>query len=129
MEKYKNNETVELNTLFIEMTITPNPKKAIREHCAPVLISRSPIVYPTNYAQEYSIDCDLITEVRNHAFAGTEEEDPQAHLMMFDTLCGTFKLKDVSREFVLLRLATCRLRWYFPEEERMMQYSRDKYFP
>jgi hypothetical protein len=25
--------------------------------------------------------------------------------------------------------ATCRLRWYFPEEERMMQYSRDKYFP
>ena len=25
--------------------------------------------------------------------------------------------------------ATCRLRWYFLEEERMMQYSRDKYFP
>ena len=26
-------------------------------------------------------------------------------------------------------VATCTLRWYFPEEERMMQYSRDKYFP
>ena len=25
--------------------------------------------------------------------------------------------------------ATCRLRWYFPKEERTMQYSRDKYFP
>ena len=25
--------------------------------------------------------------------------------------------------------ATSRLRWYFPEEERMMQNSRDKYFP
>ena len=25
--------------------------------------------------------------------------------------------------------ATCTLRWYFPEEERMMQYSRDKYSP
>ena len=25
--------------------------------------------------------------------------------------------------------ATCRLRCYFPEEERMMQHSRDKYFP
>ena len=25
--------------------------------------------------------------------------------------------------------ATCSLRWYFPEEERMTQYSRDKYFP
>ena len=25
--------------------------------------------------------------------------------------------------------ATCSLHWYFPEEERMMQYSRDKYFP
>ena len=25
--------------------------------------------------------------------------------------------------------ATCELHWDFPEEERMMQYSRDKYFP
>jgi hypothetical protein len=25
--------------------------------------------------------------------------------------------------------ATCSLRWSFPEEEKMMQYSRDKYFP
>ena len=25
--------------------------------------------------------------------------------------------------------ATCELRWDFPEEERMMQYSGDKYFP
>ena len=24
---------------------------------------------------------------------------------------------------------TCELCWDFPEEERMMQYSRDKYFP
>ena len=26
-------------------------------------------------------------------------------------------------------LATCELRWDFPEEERMMQYNRDKHFP
>ena len=25
--------------------------------------------------------------------------------------------------------ATCELRWDFPEDLRMMQYSRDKYFP
>ena len=25
--------------------------------------------------------------------------------------------------------ATCELRWDFPEEERMMQYGRDKYLP
>ena len=25
--------------------------------------------------------------------------------------------------------ATCDLRWYFPEEERMMQHSNGKYFP
>ena len=25
--------------------------------------------------------------------------------------------------------AICELRWNFPEEERIMQYSRDKYFP
>jgi hypothetical protein len=24
---------------------------------------------------------------------------------------------------------TCELRWVFPEEEGMMQYIRDKYFP
>ena len=24
---------------------------------------------------------------------------------------------------------TCELRWDFPEEERMMQYNRDNYFP
>ena len=86
------------------MTITQKPKKTIRDHCAPMLVSRSPIVYPTNYAQEYSIDCDLIVEVRKHTFAGIEEQEPQAHLLTFDTLCGTFKLKYVSREFVLLRL-------------------------
>ena len=78
------------------MSITPKPKKTIRDHCDTILFSRSPIVYPTNYAKEYSIDCDLIAEVGKHAFVGTEEEDPQAHLMFFDTLCGTFKLKYVS---------------------------------
>ena len=25
--------------------------------------------------------------------------------------------------------ATCELRWDFPEEKEIMQYSRDKYFP
>ena len=25
--------------------------------------------------------------------------------------------------------ATCELHWNFAEEERMMQYNRDKYFP
>ena len=28
-----------------------------------------------------------------------------------------------------LFVATCELHWDFLEEERMMQYSRDKYFP
>ena len=95
MEKYKKNQTTELNTLFAEMSI----------------------IYPTNYATEYSIDCDLIQEVSKHAFARTIEEDPQAHLMFFDTLCGTFKIKDVSLEFVLLRLFKFSLKddaeiWY-----------------
>ena len=80
--------------MFAGMSTTLKPKKTIGDHCAPVLTSRSPIVYPTNYAKEYMIDCDLIVEVRKHAFAGTEEEDPQAHLMFFYTLRGTFKLKD-----------------------------------
>ena len=77
------------------MSTTPKPKKTIRDHCAPVLISRSPIVYPPNFAKEYSIVCDLIAEGRKYAFTGTED-DPQAHLMFFETFYGTFKLKDVS---------------------------------
>ena len=37
---------------------------------------------------------------------------------------------DVSPATALESLpATCELRWDFPEEEGMMQYSRDKYFP
>jgi hypothetical protein len=37
---------------------------------------------------------------------------------------------DVSPATVLEILpATCELRWDFLEEERMMQYGRDKYFP
>ena len=37
---------------------------------------------------------------------------------------------DVSPTMVLeIILGTCELRLDFPEEERMMQYSRDKYFP
>lgn len=30
---------------------------------------------------------------------------------------------------ILVVIATCELRWDFSEEERMMQYSRVKYFP
>jgi hypothetical protein len=78
------------------MSITQKPVKFVREYCAPFLGSRSPVVYPTNYPTEYSIDCSLIQEIKKHAFAGSEEEDHQAHLMFFDTLCGTFKIKDVS---------------------------------
>ena len=37
---------------------------------------------------------------------------------------------DVSPTTVLeIFPAICELRWDFPEEETMMQYSRDKYFP
>lgn len=51
--------------------------------------SRSHIVYPTNFATEYSTDCELIHEVQKHAFTGDEEEEPQVHLMFSDALCGT----------------------------------------
>jgi hypothetical protein len=34
-----------------------------------------------------------------------------------------------SDEDTAFAFATCELRWDFPEEKGMMQYSRDKYFP
>ena len=104
------------------MTITQKEEKSLREYYAPYMGSRSPIVYPTNFATEYSIGCDLIREVRKHAFSGTEEEDPQAHLMFFDALCGTFKIKDVSREFVLLKLFKFSLKDKAEEWYNRLQY-------
>ena len=64
-------------------------------------------------------------EVKKHAFVGTEEEeDPQAHLIFFHTLCGTFKLKDMSREFILLRcwgiLATDARGWLIMDGAKRM---------
>ena len=59
------------------------------------------IVYPTNFVSEYSTDGELIDEV---AFSGDGEQDPQAHLMFFDALWGTFKIKDVPKESIMLKL-------------------------
>jgi hypothetical protein len=36
---------------------------------------------------------------------------------------------EVHGHLVVMHAATCKLGWDFPEEERMMQYSRDNYFP
>ena len=30
---------------------------------------------------------------------------------------------------IIMTIATCEQRWDFPEEEMMMQYNRNKYFP
>ena len=44
--------------------------------------------------------------------------------------CYLIDVHDVSAATVPEILpATCELCWDFPEEERMMQYSRDKYIP
>jgi hypothetical protein len=86
------------------MSITLQKEKSLREYGAPYMGARSPIIYPTNYAPEYSIDTELISIVESHSLSGREDEDPQTHLMTFDALCGTFKIKDVSREFVFLKL-------------------------
>ena len=42
--------------------------------------------------------------MQDHAFAGEEGEDPNLHLLIFDSLCRTFKQKELSLDFVLLKL-------------------------
>lgn len=105
IETLTKSPTVGISSLFAAMTISPKKEKRLREYGAPsCMVAKSPILYPTNYAEEFSIDTELICEVKNHVFSGQEDEDPQAHLPIFDALCGIFKRKDVSREFVLLKL-------------------------
>lgn len=57
---------------------------------------------PTNYAVEFAIGTNFINKVQDKAYLGNDNEDLYAHLLTYDALCGTFKLKDMSREFVLL---------------------------
>ena len=81
--------------------------------------SRSHIIYPTNYATKYLID---YSQVKKHAFSETKEEDPQAHLMFFDALWGTSKIKDLSRVFVLLELFKFSLKDKVEQWYNILQY-------
>lgn len=66
------------------------------------IVIKTPIILCTNYAKEIAIDTDIILKVQDKAFLLHVNEDPYTYLMTFDALCGSIKLKDMSREFVLL---------------------------
>lgn len=94
IEKLQRSDTTEISSLFADMTISPKKEKTLREYGAPSgIVAKSPILYPTNYAEEFSIDANLINEVKDNTFLGQEDEDPHALLTTFNALCGTFKLK------------------------------------
>lgn len=87
------------------LTITAKPEKTLKEYGAPSKqVIKTPIVIPEVHANEYCISIGLIREVQRHAFAGEEGEDPIVHLSTFDSLCKTFKQKELSLNFVFLKL-------------------------
>lgn len=67
---------VDINSLFVEMMISPKEKKTLRECRAPLgIVIKSPILLPKNYAKEFAIHTDIICEVHDKAFVGYIDED------------------------------------------------------
>jgi hypothetical protein len=101
--------------MMVGMTITKRlekkPEKSLREYGAPSAhVIKKPILFPKINVEEYQIDTELIHILQDRAFGGQEDENPRDHLEMVDTLCGTFKRKGLSKEFVCLKLFRCSLK-------------------
>lgn len=97
-KKRNKSATIDLNALFGKMSLSDSEmEKTLRELGASFKFKiKSPIVAPTIIVEDFAIDVEFLCEVQNHAFSGEVDERPFAHLMNFDTLCGTFKKKDVT---------------------------------
>ena len=87
IENLANSCTVDVDSLSYlmkELSITPKveePKKTLREGGAPSAYAmRQPILYPDLEGMEYHISPKLVYMMKDIAFAGKEEEDPNQHL-------------------------------------------------
>ena len=66
---------VDINSLFVEMMISPKEKNTSRECGAPsVIVIKSSISLPKIYAKEFAIHTDIICEVHDKAFVGYIDE-------------------------------------------------------
>ena len=71
---------VDINSLFVEMMISPKEKNTLRECGAPsFFVIISSISLPKIYANEFAIHTDIICEVHDKAFVGYIDET-RAHM-------------------------------------------------
>ncbi|CAM8943254.1 unnamed protein product [Rhodiola kirilowii] len=81
----------------------PNGEKPLKDYSTPSLTGfRSPIAPPGVDAPQFELKTALINMVGNNAFSGIG--NPNAHLTSFLELCETFKINNVPKEAIYLRL-------------------------
>ncbi|XP_026380283.1 uncharacterized protein LOC113275064 [Papaver somniferum] len=81
---------------------TNPPVKSLRDYMYPTRVSQlSCIILPTA-TTTYEIRASAIQALPN--FYGKENENPYYHIRDFEELCGRMKFKDLSDEFLKLRL-------------------------
>ncbi|CAM8993717.1 unnamed protein product [Rhodiola kirilowii] len=80
-----------------------NGEKPLKDYSTPSLTGfRSPIAPPGVNAPQFELKTALINMVGNNAFSGIG--NPNAHLTSFLELCETFKINNVPKEAIYLRL-------------------------
>ncbi|CAM8997419.1 unnamed protein product [Rhodiola kirilowii] len=85
------------------MAQEPNGEKPLKDYSTPSLTGfQSPIAPPAVNAPQFELKPALINMVSNNAF--TEIGNPNAHLTSFLELCETFKMNNVPKENIYLRL-------------------------
>ncbi|CAM8913809.1 unnamed protein product [Rhodiola kirilowii] len=81
----------------------PNGEKPLKDYSTPSLTGfQSPIAPPGVNAPQFELKPALINMVSNNAFTGIR--NPNAHLTSFLELCETFKINNVPKESIYLRL-------------------------
>ncbi|CAM8948313.1 unnamed protein product [Rhodiola kirilowii] len=81
----------------------PNGEKPLKDYSTPNLTSfQSPIAPPGVNAPQFELKPALINMVGNNAFTGIG--NPNAHLTSILELCETFKMNNVPKENIYLRL-------------------------
>ncbi|CAM8956872.1 unnamed protein product [Rhodiola kirilowii] len=81
----------------------PNGEKPLKDYSTPSLTGfQSPIAPPGVNAPQFELKPTLINMVGNNALTGIG--NPNAHLTSFLKLCETFKINNVPKESIYLRL-------------------------
>jgi len=102
--------------------------KTLREYSAPTTanIRTGPTVDVGDKA--FELKPALINMVQSNQFCGKAHEDANAHLQNFLEICGTFTIKDVPSDAILLRLFPFSLlgrakQWFYANKSKLTSWA------